>query len=209
MTGVVVNGNIVEENHVLAHQNLALAIVAAEQKKREQDAGYVNRSLKESLHWVLSDKQRLVDINRDLEDRLANCNSDLISQLQEHIDDLEESAVDASYTIASLNDNIFWLEDLVNRECVSAAYLDLERSKNLRLDEENCSLIGEIHRLQGQIINLRASGAGKGSNKENPLTMELTSSCAAGVLETLLLEEDSMSDDNLSLFPSDDDDATM
>jgi len=28
-------------------------------------------------------------------------------------------------------------------------------------------------------------------------------------LETLLLEEDSMSDDNLSLFPSDDDDATM
>jgi len=32
---------------------------------------------------------------------------------------------------------------------------------------------------------------------------------AAGVLETLLLEEDSMSDDNLSLFPSDDDDATM
>ena len=196
-------------DHVLAKQNLALAIVAADLKKREQDAGYVNRELKESLHRVRLDNQRLVDINRDLEDRLANCNSDLISQLQEHIDDLEESAVDASYTIASLNDNIFWLEELVNRECVSAAYLDLERSKNLRLDEENRSLIGDVHRLQGQINNLRASGAGKGSNKENPPTMELTSSCAAGVLETLLLEEDSMSDDNLSLFPSDDDDATM
>ena len=38
------------------------------------------------MDWVLSDNQRLVDINRDLEDRLANCNSDLISQQIDTLD---------------------------------------------------------------------------------------------------------------------------
>jgi hypothetical protein len=76
---VVVNGNIVEENCVLAHQNLVLAIVAAEQKQQEQNAGYVNESLQESLHRAKLDNQHLRNDINDLEDRLANKNANLIS----------------------------------------------------------------------------------------------------------------------------------
>ncbi len=80
----------VEENHVLANQNLVLAIVVGQLKSREQEATYRCRALEELLdqEWLDNRSQRFV--THDLETRLANNNANLISELREHITFLEE-----------------------------------------------------------------------------------------------------------------------
>ncbi len=118
---------------------------------------------------------------------------------------MEESAEDASWTVAGRHDNICWLEGMVSCKNISGTRyaLNCERSQNFHLCEENCCIHGEIHGLQAQINDLRASGTVKGSKMENPPTKELTSPRAAGVERTGSLEN-SWSDDNLSLSPSSD-----
>jgi hypothetical protein len=137
---VVINGNLVGENRVLTHQNLALAIVAAEQNQQEQNSGYVNRSLQESLDQAWLENQRQCNIIHDLEHCLANNDANLISQLQDYIDSLEES------TEVGLCDEIRWLEGTVNRKNISSISnpLNWERSCNYSLMKENCHLYDEI-----------------------------------------------------------------
>jgi hypothetical protein len=185
----------VEENRVLAKQNLVLDIIVGQLKSREQEAAYRCRALEESLDWEWSDNRSQWDVIHNLEARLANNNADLISELQEYITFLEESAEERSWTewrhseeICQLGEDISGMRNSIN----------WERSRNEKVHQENCCLSGEVYRLQAQINDLWASHPGMGSKMEYPPSEESTS-CAAGVGETAGVDNPS-SDNNLSLF---------
>jgi hypothetical protein len=55
---IIVDGEFVEENRVLAQQNIALAIVAQQNKQQELNAGNINRSLEKQVDELVSDKLR-------------------------------------------------------------------------------------------------------------------------------------------------------
>ena len=184
--------DVVKENRVLADQNHALAIVVGQMKSREIEAAHTCRALEESRDRLSLDYDRLYsdywsqrDVIDDLQARLANNNADLISELQENITSLEEAAEVASWTDWRQSEEIRRLEGIVDSENISRMEesIDWERSRNCKLREENCHLSGEVGRLQFQINNMRASRP------------------AAGV-------DNYLSDDNLSLFPSSDDDGS-
>jgi len=117
----------------------------------------------------------------DLQAQLANNNADLVSELLENITSLEEAAEEASWTYWSQSNEIHQLEGIVDSKNISRMEesIDWERSRNCKLHEENCHLSGEVGRLQFQINNMRARGE------------------TVGV-------DNYLSDDNLSLFPSSD-----
>jgi hypothetical protein len=147
------------------------------------------RALEESWDRLSLDYDRLYsdywsqrDVIDDLKARLANNNADLTSELQENITSLEEAAEEASWTDWRQSEEVCRLEGIVDSENISRMEesIDWERSRNCKLCEENCCLSGEVGRLQFQINDMRASRP------------------AVGV-DTYL------SDDNLSLFPSSDD----
>jgi hypothetical protein len=75
----------VKENHVLAVQNHALAIIVQQMKLSEQEATHWYRELKESQDWLYLDHQRQCNVINDLEARVANNNANLISELQDNI----------------------------------------------------------------------------------------------------------------------------
>ena len=184
--------DVVKENRVLADQNHALAIVVGQMKSREIEAAHKCRALEESQDRLSLDYDRLYsdywsqrNVIDDLQARLANNNADLISELQENITSLEEAAEVASWTDWRQSEEIRRLEGIVDSENISRMEesIDWERSRNCKLREENCHLSGEVGRLQFQINNMRASRP------------------AAGV-------DNYLSDDNLSLFPSSDDDGS-
>ena len=186
------SSGVVKENRVLADQNHALAIVVGQMKSREIEAAHTCRALEESRDRLSLDYDRLYsdywsqrDVIDDLQARLANNNADLISELQENITSLEEAAEEASWTDWRQSEEIRRLEGIVDSENISRMEesIDWERSRNCKLREENCHLSGEVGRLQFQINNMRASRP------------------AAGV-------DNYLSDDNLSLFPSSDDDGS-
>jgi hypothetical protein len=186
------SSGVVKENRVLADQNHALAIVVGQMKSQEIEAAHRCRALEESRDQLSLDYDRLstdyrsqrVVIN-DLQARLANNNADLISRLQEIITSLEEAAEEASWTDWRQSEEIRRLEGIVDSENISRMEesINCVRSRNYELCEENCRLSGEVGRLQFQINGLRASCPAAGVN--NYLT-----------------------DDNLSLFPSFDDDGS-
>ena len=91
----------------------------------------------------------------------------------------------ASWTDWRQSEEIRRLEGIVDSKNISRMEesFDWERSRNCKLREENCHLSGEVGRLQFQINDMRASRP------------------AAGV-------DNYLSDDNLSLFPSSDDDGS-
>ena len=91
----------------------------------------------------------------------------------------------ASWTDWRQSEEIRWLEGIVDSENISRMEksINWERSHNCKLRKENCHLSVEVGRLQFQINDMRA---------RRP---------AAGV-------DHSLSDDNLSLFPSSDDDGS-
>ena len=186
------SSGVVKENRVLVNQNHALAIVVGQMKSREIEAAHTCRALEESRDRLSLDYDRLYsdywsqrDVTNDLQARLANNNADLISELQENITSLEEAAEEASWTDWRQSEEIRRLEGIVDSENISRMEesIDWERSRNCKLREENCHLSGEVGRLQFQINNMRASRP------------------AAGV-------DNYLSDDNLSLFPSSDDDGS-
>ncbi len=76
--GRVISGNrdFVEENRVLAQQNIALAIVAQQNKQRELNAGNINRSLEKQVDELVSDNLHQQFLIQELENRLANNNAD-------------------------------------------------------------------------------------------------------------------------------------
>jgi hypothetical protein len=179
------SSSVVKENRVLADQNHALAIVVGQMKSREIEAAHKCRALEESqdrLSLVIDDLKAQID---DLKAQLANNNADLISYLRETITSLDEAAEVASWTDWRQSEEIRRLEGIVDSENISRMEesIDWERSRNCKLREENCHLSGEVGRLQFQINNMRASRP------------------AAGV-------DNYLSDDNLSLFPSSDDDGS-
>jgi hypothetical protein len=179
------SSGVVKENRVLVNQNHALAIVVGQMKSREIEAAHKCRALEESqdrLSLVIDDLKAQID---DLKAQLANNNADLISYLRETITSLDEAAEVASWTDWRQSEEIRRLEGIVDSENISRMEesIDWERSRNCKLREENCHLSGEVGRLQFQINNMRASRP------------------AAGV-------DNYLSDDNLSLFPSSDDDGS-
>ena len=93
----------------------------------------------------------------DLQARLANNNADLISELQENITSLEEAAEEVSWTDWRQSEEIRRLEGIVDSENISRMEesIDWERSHSCKLHKENCSLSGEVGRLQFQINNMR------------------------------------------------------
>jgi hypothetical protein len=155
--GKVISGNkdFVEENWVLAQQTIALAIVAQQNKQRELNAGYRNRSL-EKLDELVADKLCLRTLMKDLENWLANNNADLISHLQDYTDFLEESAKEAVWMVAGLQDEICQLKQSFNFEKITSLRyaLDMERSRTSHLSMENSGLDDEIYRLHA-VINKR------------------------------------------------------
>ena len=189
------SSSVVKENRVLADQNHALAIVVGQMKSREIEAAHTRRVLEESRDRISLDYDRLYsdywsqcDVIDDLQARLANNNADLISELQvqENITSLEEAAEEASWTDWRQSEEIRRLEGIVDSENISRMEesIDWERSHSCKLHEENCRLSGEVGRLQAQINNMRASPP---------------------VGETATGVDDYLSDDNLSLFSSSDD----
>ena len=190
-----------EENHVLANQNHALAIVVGQMKSREIEAAHRCRALEESQDRLYSDYWSQRDVINDLQARLANNNADLFSELQEMITSLEEAAEEASWTDWRQSEEIRRLEGIVvDSENISRMEesIDWERSRNCKLREENCRLSGEVGRLQFQINDMRACRPGMESKMEYPLSME-SMSCAACVGETAGVDNYS-SNDNLSFF---------
>ena len=186
------SSGVVKENRVLVNQNHALAIVVGQMKSREIEAAHKCRALEESQDRLSLDYDRLYsdywsqrDVIDDLQARLANNNADLISELQENITSLEEAAEEASWTDWRQSEEIRRLEGIVDSENISRMEesIDWERSRNCKRRKENSHLSGEVGRLQFQINNMRASRP------------------AAGV-------DNFLSDDNLSLFPSSDDDGS-
>ena len=182
-----------EENRVLANQNHALAIVVGQMKSREIEAAHKCRALEESRDQLSLDYDRLYsdywsqrDVINDLQARLANNNADLISELQEMITSLEEAAEEASWTDWRQSEEIRRLEGIVDSENISRMEesIDLERSRICKLREENCRLSSEVGRLQYQLNNMRASPP---------------------VGETATGVDNYLSDNNLSLFSSSDD----
>ena len=113
----------------------------------------MNRSLEKQLDQLESDKLHLRTLIEDLKDRLANNNADLISRLQEYTDFLEESAEEASWMVAGLQDKICQLKGKVDLENITklSTALDGERSCNNCLSTENSGLYDEIYRLHAAI----------------------------------------------------------
>jgi hypothetical protein len=182
-----------KENRVLADQNHALAIVVGQMKSREIEAAHRFRALEESRDQLSLDYDRLYsdywsqrDVIKDLQARLANNNANLISELQEMITSLEEASEEASWTDWRQSIEIRRLEGIVDSDNISRMdeSIDWERSRNCKLREENCHLSSEVGRLQYQINDMRASPP---------------------VGETATGVDDYLSDDNLSLFSSSDD----
>jgi chromosome segregation ATPase len=162
-------------------------------KSREIEAAHKCRALEESRDQLSLDYDRLYsdywsqrDVINDLQARLANNNADLISELQEMITSLEEAAEEASWTDWRQSEEIRRLEGIVDSENISRMEesIDLERSRICKLREENCRLSSEVGRLQYQLNNMRASPP---------------------VGETATGVDNYLSDDNLSLFSSSDD----
>ncbi len=197
--------DFVEVNRLLAQQNMALAIVAQQNKQQELNAGDLNRSLKKQVDQLRSEKLRLWNLIQDLKDQLGNINANLISHLQEYTDFLEESAEEVSWMVAGLQDEIRQLKgsaDLENITKLSTA-LDGERALNNHLSTEYSGLYDEIYRLHAAVNERRANKNCMGSKMEGPPTKELPSGMAGG--EEMVAGDDSWPDDNASLFPSSDD----
>jgi hypothetical protein len=123
---------------------------------------------------------------------------------------LEEAAEEVSWTDWSQRDEIRRLEGIIDSKIISRMEesIDWERSHNCTmLREENCHLSSEVGRLQAQINDsMRASRPGMESKMEYPPCKESTY-CAACVGITAGVD-DYLSDDNLSLFSSSDDDGS-
>jgi len=105
-SGIVIDTagiDVVKENHVLANQNHALAIIVGQMKSQEIEAAHSCRALEESRDRLSLDYDRLYsdywsqrNVINDLQAWLANNNADLVSELQENIRSLEEAAKEAS-----------------------------------------------------------------------------------------------------------------
>jgi hypothetical protein len=198
---IIVDREVVEENRVRAQQNIALAIVAQQNKQQELNAGDINRSLEKQVDELVSDKLHQRSHIQDLENLLANNNADLISCLHEYTDFLEESAEEAAWMVAGLRDEICKLKQSVNFENITSlsTALDMERSRTNHLSTENSGLYDEIYRLHAAINERRIN---KSCMERNPPTEDLPSGTAGG--EETAAGDESWSDDNASLFPSSD-----
>ncbi len=179
-----------------------LALVAQQNKQQELNAGNINRSLEKQVDELVSDKLHQQSHIQDLENQLANNNTDLISHLQEYTDFSEESAKEAAWMVAGLQDEICQLKQSVDFENITSlsTALDMERSRTNHLSTENSGLYDEIYRLHAAINEWQINKSCMESKKECPPTEDLPSGTAGG--EETAAGDDSWSDDNASLFPS-------
>ena len=192
----------VKENRVLA-DNHAFAIVVGQLKSQEQEAAYRCRALEESLDRERSNNCRQRFVIHNLETRLANNNANLISSLQEHITFLEESAEEASWSEWGHSEEIRGLGEDISEMRNS---INWEISFSDKVQQENRNLSDEVYILQAQINDLRASCPGMESKMKHPPSEESTF-CAACVGETAGVDI-YLSNDNLSLFSSSDNDGS-
>jgi hypothetical protein len=149
----------VDENHDMAVQIHALAIVVKHQKSRELTATYRFRALEDSLARERLDNQRQRDYIDDLSAPLKNNNADVIFSLRKNIAELEEENETLSWTESRLRDEIRRLEELVDSSNISRLKesIEWERKSNCRLRDEIRSLASELGRLHAQIRYLQAS----------------------------------------------------
>jgi hypothetical protein len=135
----------VKENHSLAKQNQALAIVIQEMKSREDRDAYWYKELEETnsaLYSRIANQHYTIE---DLEAQLANNQAELISELQntittlqDTITSLEEDVEAASWNEWHKNEEIHRLEEMVDSKNILGLEkaLDWERSHNRILRDE-------------------------------------------------------------------------
>jgi hypothetical protein len=175
-------------NHGLAKQNQALAIVIQEMKSREDRTAYWYKEPEKTNSALYSHIQSQHYQIKDLEARLANNPAELIYKLQNTITTLEGAVDEAAWTEWRLSNEIQLLKKRVDSK---------EESLN-QLWGNNYGLHDEICRL-----NREACLLGKESEVDYPLTKEKISGAPCLGWETAE-EENYLSDDNLSLFSSSD-----
>jgi chromosome segregation ATPase len=168
--GISGNFDCMRENGVVAQQNIALAIIAQENKQRELWAGNSNRALNEKVDGLVSDKLHLRTLIEDVENRLANNNADLISRLQHYIDFLEKSAKEAAWRVTGLQDEIHQHKGSVNLEKITRlnTVLDWEKSHNNRLCMEKSGLDDVIYRLYAALNERQINTSSVESKLEEP-----------------------------------------
>ena len=160
----------VKENHSLAKQNQALAIVILEMKSREDRAAYWYKELEgtnSALYSRIANQHYTIE---DLEARLVNNQAELISELQNTITTLqdtitllEEDVEAASWNEWHKNEEIRRLEEMVDSKNILGLEkaLDWERSRNRILRDEMSDVCMKKNRkyfeLYTQFRNLQAS----------------------------------------------------
>lgn len=171
-------------NHGLAKQNQALAVVIQEMKSREDRTAYWYKELEKFNSALYSRIQSQHYQIEDLEARLANNQVELIYELQNTITTLEGAVDEAAWTeweIQLLKERVDSKEESLNQL----------RGNNYGLHDKICRL------------NREACLPGKESEVDYPLTKEKISGAPCSGWETAE-GENYLSDDNLSLFSSSD-----
>jgi hypothetical protein len=146
--------------------------------------------------------QRQCNSIEDLEAPLANNQAELISKLRDTITTMEEAVDAVSWTESRQNQEIRHLEEMVDSKNI----LEMEESLaqlrkcNFLLSAENCNLYDEVDRLLSQINKMRSCHPGMESKIDYPPSKDTTSYSACSG-ETAG-EENYLSDNNLSHFPS-------
>ncbi len=200
----------VKEIHELGRQNQALAVVIQEMKSQEARTAYWYRELEKTRDDPYLIIQRQHDRIKDLEARLANNQAELISKLRDTITTLEEAVDAASWIETRQNQEIRCLEEMVDSKNISEMEESLAwfRERNFVLREENLHLSFKCGELQYQINNIQACHPGMESKMDYPPSKEKTSCAPCWGWETAG-GENYLSNNNLSLFSSSDDDGNI
>jgi hypothetical protein len=103
-----------KENHYLAKQNQALAVVTQEMKSREDRTAYWYKELEKTNSALYLRIQSQDYQIKDLEAWLANNQAELISELQNTITTLDEAVNEAAWTEESLFNEIQLLKERVD-----------------------------------------------------------------------------------------------
>ena len=118
---------------------------------------------------------------------------------------MEEAVDAASWTESRQNQEIRRLEEMVDSKNILEMEESLAqlRKRNFLLSAENCNLYDEVDRLLSQINKMRSCRPGMESKMDYPPSKEKTS-CAPCLGWETVGGKNYLSDDNLSLFSSSD-----
>jgi hypothetical protein len=199
----------VKENHELVKQNHALAVIIQDMKIWEDRTSYWYKELEKTCDALYLDIRRQCNRIEDLEAWLANNQAELISELRDTITTMEDAVDAASWTELRQNQEIRRLEEMVDSKNILEMEESLAQLKecNFLLSAENCNLYDVVGRLLSQISKMWSCHPGMKSKMDYPPSKD-TTSCATCPGETTG-EENYLSDDNSSLFPSSGNDGSI